>query len=319
VIEPTGDGTWTALATEASGQHYKKCRNGIDWNACTWLIPVSDPQEFCSSCRLNRTIPNLSVPGRDVLWRKIEVAKRRVVYALQRLNLTIEPKSAQNPQGLCFEILSESENTASIGKRILTGHDNGVITLNLAEADDAYRESVRQQMGEVYRTPLGHVRHEVGHYYWDMLVGNNYEIESVRQVFGDERADYAMALQAHYQRGGAPAGWESQYVTAYASVHPWEDWAETWAHYLHILDTLESACNYGVELRGSDQVRTLVDPYEVDFPTIRDDWHALRFLLNALNRSMGLPDPYPFVLSETISAKFAFIHDWVRRFRPFAS
>ena len=60
--------------------------------------------------------------------------------------------------------------------------------------------------------------------------------------------DYAAALSSHYQIG-APAGWEEDFITAYAASHPWEDWAETWAHYLQILDGLETCEGLGIEVQ----------------------------------------------------------------------
>src|SRR6202011_5238904 len=39
------------------------------------------------------------------------------------------------------------------------------------------------------------------------------------------------------------------HVTPYASAHPWEDFAETWAHYFHMVDTLETATAFGLRLR----------------------------------------------------------------------
>ncbi|MFT3990686.1 MAG: putative zinc-binding metallopeptidase [Luteolibacter sp.] len=311
VIEPAANNTWTALAQGAEGKIYRKCLNEQQEKACTWMIPVDDENAYCTSCRLNRTIPDLSLPENNLLWRKMETSKRRLVYALLRLNLPVFPKTPQAPNGLAFDILADHETADTVGNRILTGHTEGLITLNLSEADDAEREKMRQTMGEVYRTPLGHFRHESGHYYWDLLVRNHPKLDAVRAIFGDERADYGQALQHHYARGGALPGWESQFVTPYAASHPWEDWAETWAHYLHILDTLETANAHGVQLKNADGVREMSDPYGRSFDDIREDWHALRFVVNGLNRSMGLPDPYPFILSDQITAKLAFIHDWL--------
>lgn len=313
VIEPAGNDAWKAKSPAAVDRLYRRCLNEKQEKACTWMIPVEDTNAYCTSCRLNRTIPDLSLPENNMLWRKMETAKRRLIYSLLRLGLPVFPKSPTNALGLSFDILSDAESTAAVGNRILTGHSEGVITMNLSEADDAERERMRQNMGEVYRTPLGHFRHESGHYYWDLLVRNHPQIDSVREVFGDERVDYGQAIQQHYARGGAAPGWESSFVTPYAASHPWEDWAETWAHYLHIIDTLETAAGSGVELRSKEGVSVMKDPYGCSFDDIRADWHALRFVVNSLNRSMGLPDPYPFILSDLITSKLAFIHEWVQK------
>jgi hypothetical protein len=88
---------------------------------------------------------------------------------------------------------------------------------------------------------LGHFRHEVGHYFWDRLVATDpHQLEEFRVLFGDDRQDYGEALKRHYDEG-APANWQDTYISMYATMHPWEDFAETWAHYLHIVDTLETA------------------------------------------------------------------------------
>ena len=132
---------------------------------------------------------------------------------------------------------------------MLTGHLNGVVTINVSEADDAERERRRAGLAEPYRTLLGHMRHEVGHYYWKRLVtGDADRLARFRELFGDDRDDYAAALTRHYQ-SGPPQDWQDRFVSAYASAHAWEDWAETWAHYLHMTDTIEIAATCGVSLR----------------------------------------------------------------------
>jgi hypothetical protein len=201
---------------------------------------------------------------------------------------------------------------------VVTGHDNGLITINLAEADDAERERQRGSMGEPYRTLLGHFRHEIAHYYWDLLVFRAPNIDEFRAVFGDERRDYAAALQQHYANG-APADWPENFVTAYASSHPWEDFAETWAHYFHMVDTLETANAFGLMVRPKltrpDRLSTAInfDPHEADMDRLIDAWLPLTFAANSLNRSMGLPDLYPFVLTPAVIVKLAFVHERIHR------
>lgn len=311
--DPPGD-HWSAAARQTGGL-YRKCLNYQLGAACSWMIPAEDPEGFCASCRLNRTIPDLSVPGHDRLWRKMEAAKRRLVYSLLRLGLPVDPKSPSHPGGLAFDFLADASPGYFAGDRILTGHADGVITINIREADDAIREQTRLSLSEEYRTLLGHFRHESGHYYWDLLVRDRPALEDVRSVFGDEREDYSLALQRYYGQG-PPPGWESRFVAFYAAAHPWEDWAETWAHYLHIIDTLETAAAGGLQInspRGQNQ-QPLRDPYGLPFPEIRKDWHSLRFVINSLNRSMGMPDPYPFVLTDAIAVKLAFIHELIGKY-----
>ena len=295
---------------DAQGRRYRKCSNYLTQNACNWMISVEEPDPFCISCRLNRIIPDLTEPKNRELWVKMEAAKRRLVYTLLKLKLPLIPKTKDAVRGLAFEFLSNPRTAVAESERILTGHADGVITINVEEADDAAREKIRLNMREVYRTLLGHFRHESAHYYWDLLVRSSMKIEDVRKLFGDERQDYQAALQNYYQFG-PPPDWGMRFVTPYASAHPWEDWAETWAHYLHIMDTLETASAGGVEIQLRGERRVLPSPYGLDFPAIRENWHALRFVINSLNRSMGMPDPYPFVLSDAVTGKLEFIHRWV--------
>ncbi|MEO6853085.1 MAG: putative zinc-binding metallopeptidase, partial [Rhodoferax sp.] len=205
--------------------------------------------------------------------------------------------------------------------------DHGLITLNMDEADDARREQVRTQMGESYRTLLGHFRHEVGHYYWDRLVVDTPWLIDYRTLFGDERADYAAALKHHYEEG-PPADWAQRYVSTYASTHPWEDWAETWAHYLHMVDTLGTAMRFGldagdVELPYAPFTREALwrpeDPSADSFLKIANAWVELTGVLNEMSRSMGEQDFYPFVLTPPVVAKLQFIHCVVLQARQLPS
>jgi len=193
-------------------------------------------------------------------------------------------------------------------------HNEGLITINIAEADDPFREKTRQELGEPYRTLLGHFRHEIGHYYWDRLIKNQRSIEPFRTLFGDETADYAEAQKQHYETG-PPAEWAQRFVSAYASMHPWEDWAETFAHYLHIVDTLETARTYGLALKPRAASGAPLPDLTArrlhfdDFDDLISAWFPLTNALNSLNRSMGLADLYPFILSEPAIAKLRFVHD----------
>ena len=187
------------------------------------------------------------------------------------------------------------------GPAVLTGHGDGIITVNIAEADDVERERRRVLLHEPYRTLLGHFRHEIGHYYWDLLIKDSPHIDEFRTHFGDERADYDKALKEHYDRGAVP-DWRSRFISGYASVHPWEDWAETWAHYLHMTDTLETAAVCGLSLHPDrpDEPAMEKQPnksaHEQSFDEIIGNWFPLTYVLNSLNRGMGMPDAYPFVL-----------------------
>jgi len=293
---------------------YKYCNN-YQYGVCNWLIPADDASGFCIACSLNRTIPDLSRTEYMERWKAIEIAKHRLVYQLLRMKLPVVPKQQDEQIGLVFDFKANELNNKK--ERILTGHDNGVITLNIEEADDVEREMARRQMDEVYRTLLGHFRHEVGHYYWDRLIDNTSNLEKFRNLFGDDTIDYNEALQKHYKEG-APLNWNEHYISMYATTHPWEDWAETWAHYLHIIDTLETAYSFGLSINpiiaASQKMHTEIkkDPYAIkDFNTIFQMWIPLTFAMNSLNRSMGLKDIYPFVISEPVKQKMKFIHEVV--------
>ena len=207
---------------------------------------------------------------------------------------------------------------SSTEQPVTTGHADGVVTIDLAEGDDPHREALRVQLAEPYRTLLGHLRHEIGHWYWTVLVQG--EPEPVRALFGDERADYAAALERHYS-GSPPAGWEETAVSTYATAHPWEDWAETCAHYLHIRDTLEPAAAFGLVVHGptaveEDSLAATPTANPKNFDEIIDTWLPLTYALNAVNRSMGMEDLYPFYLSTTVLEKLRFVHETTITGRP---
>ncbi len=238
---------WNALG--ANGARYRFCANAGD-NVCNWMLPDTEPSTFCESCRHNSIVPDLSIAANVERWGKIELAKRYVIRALMRWRLP-RPDRKQDPErGLAFDLIADETRPDGRVRRVLTGHDNGLITINIAEADDAEREARRKAMREPYRTLVGHIRHEVGHYYWDRLVNDEGRIDAFREAFGDETQDYGAALERHY-RDGAQPDWIDRFVSAYASSHPWEDFAETWAHYLHIVDALETARSYGIDARAS--------------------------------------------------------------------
>ena len=210
----------------------------VDQCDCNWRAPQG--QGFCRACALNKTIPDLSIDGNRDRWTRVEAAKKRAIYSLLAYGLAVEPKrDAADETGLAFDFLADPAEIGPGGEHVLTGHDNGLITLNVAEADSAEREKLRAEMGEAYRTLLGHFRHELGHYYWDRLIRDDAAwLQRFREIFGDEQPDYDEALRHHYAVG-SPPDWQARHISAYAASHPWEDWAETFAHYLHITDTLE--------------------------------------------------------------------------------
>jgi len=310
-LESTGENLWRSPAG-LGGHTYRLCDNYSRENICNWAVPASDSYSLCQSCRLTRVIPDLMQTGNKEAWYRLEVAKRRLMYSLIALALPVLNKQDDPDRGLAFEFLSDSAESQG---SVLTGHTDGVIKINIAEANDAERERRRLAMREPYRTLLGHFRHEIGHYYWQRLVSGSDRQGAFRELFGDERAIYSQALQDHYDRG-APADWQQRFISAYASSHPWEDWAESWAHYLHMTDTLETAAATGLSLkpRRRDEPSLKADGklrQRSLFDQMIDDWFALTYVLNNLNRGLGLPDGYPFVLSEPVIEKLRFIHETI--------
>jgi hypothetical protein len=235
----------------------------------------------------------------------MEAAKHRLLYSLLQLKLPIISKTENADSGLAFAFLDDKRyNPNAELEFVSTGHLNGLITVNMMEADPAARENARVEMLEEYRTLLGHFRHESGHYYWRRVVQDTQRIEAFRSIFGDERTDYAESLRNYYSHREI-GGWHGKYISSYSRSHPWEDWAETWAHYLHIIDAMETAQVFGLT--------SLVLDGE-DFQGILAEWSQLTIMLNEMNRSVGQFDAYPFVLSEKICAKLRFVHESVAAF-----
>ena len=292
-----------SLVMLEAGTPLFRCANaGIA--GCNWLVDRDGL--LCRSCVLTRTRPHevdlsTSAPMAAAFIRA-ESAKRRLVFQLTELGLPISH--------LTFDLLWAQD------KPVRIGYEDGVITFDLAESDDAHRTRMRQELGEPYRTVLGHLRHEAGHHYWWTSVKPSpSHLEGWRALFGDEQIPYELALERHYS-AGPPAGWESNYVSAYAAAHPWEDWAEAFAHYLHIRDTLQTAGAFGLVVIGPTlDPRLMATPHpwpDDDVEEILSSWLPLTYALNGVNRSMGRSDLYPFVLSPVVIDKLAFVHEVVR-------
>jgi hypothetical protein len=308
-VADAGDGQLRCCGQEEAT--YRHCKNRTAYAACNWAVPIQDAQPLCESCRLNDMVPDLTQDRSLDLWKRMEAAKRRLLYTLRDLGLSDFQPAGEGEHPLRFKFLADVPGAKH---KVLTGHANGVITINLSEADSSRREAVREALGEGYRTLLGHFRHESGHYWWDRLIAPNPErLESFRALFGDERSDYATALEQHYAKLDGAACPEG-YLSAYATMHPWEDWAETWAHYLHMVDTLQTAGEYGLTMwrqpgpaEAHDEVRAS-ETNTKDFDDLIGAWTALTIALNSLNRSMGIHDVYPFALSSGALEKLRHVH-----------
>jgi hypothetical protein len=303
--EPSGGLSFT----DERGRTYRPCANR-KLAVCNWLADITAADGLCDCCELTRTRPNDGDTKALEAFALTEAAKRRLVFQLDYLNLPTTPREQDPEHGLAFDLLS-SRRTA-----ITTGHDSGVITIDLAEGDDVHRETLRVRLAEPYRTLLGHLRHEIGHWYWDVLVWDTPFYDRFQDLFGDEQVDYSAALETHYDKP-ADDRWLPSYVSQYASAHPWEDWAETFAHYLHIRDTLQTTAAWGVTVAGPDldlsvawDAQLTADPSENldEFGDLIRTWLPLTFALNAENRSMGKDDLYPFVLAPAVVEKLRFVH-----------
>jgi hypothetical protein len=287
------------LLASSTGAYYRYCKNYSDYSNCNWLVYDYETDYYCVSCRLNRTIPNLSKPQNLAYWTEIERAKRRLIYTLLSLNLPVMKKTKTWPYGMAFDFKEDDPiQPETLDQQVLTGHHNGIITINIAEADDVKRAMARKRVNEDYRTLLGHFRHESGHYFFYNLINTYSLLNEFQQVFGDTTVDYESALNNYYAYGPIQ-GWNANYISAYASSHPLEDWAETWAHTLHIIDSLETAYHY----RITDSAATFQN-----FSAWIKLWDEVSVTLNEMNRSMGTRDAYPFVIGSGAKEKLAFIY-----------
>lgn len=302
-LDDCGDGT----LVDGSGERFGRCRNAIEYGSCNWLTNPGESPSFCTGCSFNRTIPNLSESANVARWAKFEVSKKRLLYTLFRLRLPVRNGVEDPRSGLLFDFVEDSRSNSERFPEtfVHTGFLGGVITINALEADDPVREAIKAQMGESYRTVLGHLRHESGHYYWSVLDANQDETDRFNALFGRIDTDYAAALEAYYANGPA-SDWPARHISAYASAHPVEDWAECWAHYLFIVDALETAAAHGVsnyEPDGDDMRETIAS------------WRRFSIVLNELNRSIGIGDAYPFVVNAIVEEKLVYVDEVVRRLR----
>lgn len=160
------------------------CANAAQ-GACNWLLPEGQDNGFCVACRHNGTVPDVSIRKNLSGWRDLEAAKHRLFYSLLRWQLPLRTRAEDPEHGLLFNFLADTPTA-----KVMTGHENGIITIALAEADEIERERRRLEMGEPYRTLLGHFRHEVGHHYWDLLVRDGGALSACRKIFGDDAEEY---------------------------------------------------------------------------------------------------------------------------------
>ncbi|CAD5250969.1 MULTISPECIES: zinc-binding metallopeptidase family protein [Halomonadaceae] len=267
---------------------------------CNWIAP--EEGAFCRACAMTALAPDPSLPNAIPNWAKTEAAKRWVLDNLGRWHW-FRPEDPGAPP--VFHLLAEGRTPVPMG------HIEGVVTISVAEVDPVLVTTRREALEEPYRTMIGHMRHEISHMLWWRLSLREDFLDAFREMFGDERQDYTAALQRHYT-DGPPPDWKERYLTTYASAHPHEDWAETAAHLLHLTDIADSFA--ASDLSSPELPSHQWEPYaEPDAERLIYVAASLTVGVNHVNRSMGLPDLYPFVLSETARHKLAFVHDWLRR------
>lgn len=271
---------------------------------CNWVAPEGGG--LCESCVTTRIHPDLAVPGNGLLWAKAEQAKRRALAGLRRWGWFGDADDGPRPE---FHMLSEA--TASGSVDVTMGHAAGVVTIDLAESDAAEQVRRREQLGEPYRTMVGHFRHEIAHFLFERLAASGAFTSGFRALFGDERADYGAALRRHYE-AGPPEGWERNCISAYASAHPHEDWAESAAHMLHLVDMVDSFA--AADLSSATFSKPGHDAYaEVDASRLLAAALEIGVALNHVNRALGVDDLYPFVTPDKVLEKLAFAQAWLKR------
>ncbi|WP_417329799.1 zinc-binding metallopeptidase family protein [Halomonas cupida] len=311
-LTPLGDGRYRCSGPDCASL-LAKCQNYAVENVCNRMIPVHSVEAgivLCDCCRHNRQIPDLEVDGHRHRWAKLESAKRRMFYTLDLLGLPheVDPQKASPPLTFAFladEVPSDDGEWQSHHALdpVYTGHADGLITINVKEADDVERERLRRDFKEAQRTLIGHFRHEVAHYYWDLLIKGHDEEAACIAVFGDHNSpSYAEALERYYAVG-APADWAERHVSAYATMHPWEDFAETFAFYLDMVAVLDTAGNFGITPTG----------YEEDLHAMLTTFQRLGMALNEVNREMGLVDIVPEIITPALYAKLEYVHELILR------
>ncbi|MDT3671139.1 MAG: putative zinc-binding metallopeptidase [Aromatoleum sp.] len=307
------DGRWRRLGEPRGDTHaWRPCRNYAVERVCNWMVQGA-AEQLCCSCRHTEITPALRAPENRERWRRLEGAKRRLFYSLYQLGLPVPRGGGGGDEvGLSFRFVEDDAWPPHVGAE----RGSGVITLNLAEADGARPAGSVAHRPESYRTVLGHLRHAVGHFYWDLLIADSPRLDAFRAKFGDERRDYAEAAAA-YERDGPPADWAERRISAYAAMHPLEDWAETLGHYLHVIDALDTAAHWGFALH-SDQddggPADLPGLGGTDLPfreVLIEQWLPLSQFLDSMGRSFGEGDIYPFVIAPAVLDKLCFVNDVV--------
>jgi len=314
-VEPEATGGYQCTNCQS---RVVKCFNYATYDVCNRMIANTGQnqasQQLCHYCQLTETIPDLSVPGNITKWYELEVAKRRLLHLLDLMGLPYGSRTEHFELPLSFDFKEDIKPAVigwmKIGKeeKVFTGHANGKITINIQEADPVEREKLRVAFGETQRTLIGHFRHEIGHYYWQLLVQGKDE-KAYKVVFGDpESPTYSQAMDLYY-KNGPKANWANSYISAYATMHSWEDFAETWGTYLDMYAVLDTAENTDLlQMPGEDLPDTQLE-------TMLSRYADLSLKVNEVNRSLGLPDLLPETFSFPVVEKLRYIHRLIKRNR----
>ncbi|KAA5539180.1 hypothetical protein FYK55_24995 [Roseiconus nitratireducens] len=290
-VDDLNDGT---VQCSNCGTHMRFCGNRVQNAICNGGVRAESADALCRYCSLNQIVPDLSMPGNREKWLSIERAKHRVLYDVDRIGFPIITDAGDGRAILRFEFKS------STAEPVTTGHTSGLITMNIAEADSVQREQTRVQFGEPQRTLVGHFRHELGHYFWDVCV-NPSRLDEYRQLFGDERnPDYVTAQQQYYS-GGPPDDWWTTYVSEYATMHSWEDFAETFNAYLDMIAIVGTSAHF-------HRLRVDADVDGGDFQQLLTAYQDIGIVANELNRDMGMLDLVPEVFTPPVVQKMRFVH-----------
>lgn len=267
--------------------------------SCNW---IADGGQYCRSCAMSYVVPDLNVGDNLLMLARAESAKRWVLANLSCWQWFTNADVGRRPRFLML-----SEYTSGRSEQIMMGHAAGEITINVTEADELIRLQRQRELGEQYRSMVGHFRHELAHFCFDRLSLSPEFLSEFRELFGDERQDYGTALLRHYEAPLAPG---EDYITPYSTAHPHEDWAETVAHLLHLVDFSDSFVSAGLAMRGVPEGFT---PYsEPDTNRLINVATEIAIAINDINRALDNSDLYPFVLTGPVRQKLSFAHRWMR-------
>ena len=277
-----------------------KCQNYSNGHVCNCLVSTDvagSPPSLCRYCQLTIVIPSLKVAGNLDKWRRLEAAKNRVLHTVESVGLPVAIEPGSDDLALSFDFREDGATT------VVTSHCDGRVMINIKEADSVTREVARVHLGENQRSLVGHFRHELGHYYWARLVVKNAGLlNRFRRLFGDEnKIDYALASKNYYANGPLP-NWSQRYISAYAGMHPWEDFAESFGTYLDMVTVVDTAVHFG-------QVNASTN----DFDSVVAAYVKIGVAANEMNRDMGLLDLVPEIFVGPIVDKLKFVHDLCRR------